>query len=243
MGFNYDISKVIDDYKSLGGKTLNEKWLKYILSKAKKDSRLKNIKHLAYLLATGKVESDYSVERWEGDYLCGKIGQRYVGAPCDRALNYFRSTSGKKNYYDLGTDDKGLPYFGRGLIQLTGKHNYDKIGRKIGLGNRLVANPELIFEPKNSYDSAVEILDQKKAGKSVFDLVDEGDLVRARKWVNGGIKKLQEVNDYYARWLKVLGENNRKEIFSATAYKTVGISTIAISLIIFSVGVWYFKKS
>ena len=49
-------------------------------------------------------------------------------------MNYYRSTKdGKINYYTLGTDKNGLPYFGRGLIQLTGKSNYKKYGDLIGV--------------------------------------------------------------------------------------------------------------
>jgi predicted chitinase len=129
MGVSINIDGAISDYKRSGRSTKFENSLRKIFEYAKNDSKVTSISDLAYLLATAKSESDYSLERWEADYLCGKTGVAYNDKPCEKALNYYRSTTGgKKNYYTLGTDKNGLPYFGRGLIQLTGKANYQSYG-------------------------------------------------------------------------------------------------------------------
>ena len=129
MGLKINIDKTISDFKEKGGETNFLPSLKNILTYVKDDKNINKIEHLAYLLATAKIEADYSLARWESDYLCGETGEPYKDKPCQKALNYYRSTDGKKNYYTLGTDSKGLPYFGRGLVQLTGEANYKKYGK------------------------------------------------------------------------------------------------------------------
>ena len=134
MAIQVDIDKLLSDYKKSGRKTNFPDSLKKVLQYARTDENLKDVSDLAYLLATAKEESDYSLQRWESDYICNLQGKPYKGKPCDKALNYYRSTKdGKINYYTLGTDKNGLPYFGRGLIQLTGKSNYKKYGDLIGV--------------------------------------------------------------------------------------------------------------
>jgi predicted chitinase len=123
MGVSINIEKAVEEYKKKGGKTDFEDSLKQVLKFAKSDSKINSVSDLAYLLATAKAESDYSLQRWESDFVCGKEGVPYKDKPCQKALNYYRSSDGKKNYYELGVDRNGLPYFGRGLIQLTGKSN------------------------------------------------------------------------------------------------------------------------
>lgn len=214
MGISVNIDKAILDYKQKGGKTSFEDSLRQVLQYAQTDSNLNEVSDLAYLLATAKAESDYSLQRWESDYACGLTGKPYNQKPCEKALNYYRSTTGgKKNYYTLGTDKNGLPYFGRGLIQLTGKANYEKYGKLIGVD--LVNDGDKALEPKNSYQIATTFLSQKRGGtyaknganRSTFDMAKDGDLTKARKSVNGGSKGLQEVNKYYELWKEILQNN------------------------------------
>jgi predicted chitinase len=205
MAFTYDVNKVIDKYLEKGGKVNFPDSLRQVLTWAKNDSRIYKREHLAYLLATAKAESGYSLQRWESDWLCGNVGMPYKDKPCQKVLDYYGSSSGKKNYYNLGIDKNGLPYFGRGLIQLTGKGNYETYGKL--LGKNLVGNPELALEPKNSYDIAVLYMNKRKT----FDNVDKGDFTEARRTVNGGTKGLNEVNDAYRFWMSVLKDSGIKE--------------------------------
>ena len=155
------------------------------------------MKEVAYFLATAKVESDYSLQRWEADYLCGAKGVPYQVQPCQKALNYYRSSDGKANYYSKGVDSTGVPYFGRGLIQLTHKYNYDKYGKKIGVN--LVDDGDKALEPQNSYKIASEYLDSK-----TFKYVNRDNLTQARKSVNGGTKGVSDTNREYQMWLNIL---------------------------------------
>ncbi len=262
MGISVNIDKAILDYKQKGGKTSFEDSLRQVLQYAKTDSNLNEVSDLAYLLATAKAESDYSLQRWESDYACGLTGKPYNQKPCEKALNYYRSTKGgKKNYYTLGTDKNGLPYFGRGLIQLTGKANYEKYGKLIGVD--LVNDGDKALEPKNSYQIATTFLSQKRGGiyaknganRSTFDMAKDGDLTKARKSVNGGSKGLDEVNKYYELWKEILqnnlgGNNNVLALKSdVTTDKKKRIKTIvAIGIGVLILGVsgtltyFYLKK-
>ena len=214
MGVSVNIDNTIAEYKKKGGTTKFENSLRQVLEYAKNDENIKEVSDLAYLLGTAKGESDYSLQRWESDYACGLTGKPYNQKPCEKALNYYRSTTGgKKNYYTLGTDKNGLPYFGRGLIQLTGKANYQKYGDLIGVD--LVNDGDKALEPKNSFKIATTFLSNKRGGiyekngvkRSTFDMARDGDLTKARKSVNGGSKGLTEVNKYYNLWKEIIQNN------------------------------------
>lgn len=236
MAFLFDIDRVIElYYNSEASKALTiiieserklqfEKSLRFVLRKVLEDERFKDVREIAYLLATGAKESAYSLERWESDYQCkyrdskgvlrNLTGIKYgPEGPCQEALNYYRSTKGgKKNYYDPQhspgykdlinkngeiTDKRGLPYFGRGFIQITLAENYDKFGKKINID--LLNDPEKIFIPINSYNVAVEYC----IARGVFSSVLKGDLQSARKRV-GNVKDAPFINIQYNTWLKIL---------------------------------------
>mgnify|MGYP003638196611 FL=1 len=233
MPVKFNINKAYDDFFDKGGKTQFPKSLKEVLKYIQNDKNLDNIKQASYLLATAKVESDYYLERWESDYLCGKIGNAYKDTPCESALNYFRSSNGKKNYYSLGVDEKGLPYFGRGLIQLSGKENYIIYGDLIGVN--LEDNGDKALVPKNSYKIASEYLLRK-----TFTFIDS-DLTKARKSVNGGTKGLSEVNAEYNLWVSILKEPEVKfKETNTTKSERVGsvllYTTLFLAVLGFSIG-------
>ena len=149
----------------------------------------------AYLLATAKIESEYSLQRWEADYLCGEMGVAYSEKPCQKAINYYRSSSGKKNYFDLGTDKKGMAYFGRGLIQLTGKDNYAKYGKKINVD--LVNDGDKALKKNNSFNIAVAYMKDR-----TFKHLPN-DLHSARQSV-GNTQDRAKVDNAYYKWLGIL---------------------------------------
>ena len=240
MAIKVNIDELLADYKKEGGKTKFINSLKKVLQFASKDKHLNSINHLAYLLATAKAESDYSLERWEADYVCGDAGVKYKDKPCKSAINYYCSTQGGKQDYCAGKpkDKRGLPYFGRGLIQITWKENYDKYGKKIGVD--LVNNPEKIFVPENSYNVAVAYLTEKRGNseKSTFDWVDDGNLTQARKSVNGGTKSIYEVNSAYYFWRNLLKKNDAKVVSGDSVggsdkkkmWLGIGVSVITIGV-------------
>ena len=201
--------------------------IKSVLKYMQNDPNLKSIEQVAYFLATAKAESDYSLQRWEADYLCGKKGVPYKDKPCQKALDYYRSSDGKSNYYSKGVDKNGVPYFGRGLIQLTNKYNYEKYGDLIGVD--LVADGDKALEPKNSYKIASEYLKRR-----TWKYVNQGDLTGARKSVNGGTKGVERTNREYERWMDILKKNSAK--FKQTALtKKQKRNAVLVSVLVFSV--------
>lgn len=244
MAIKVDIEKLYSDYKSQGEKTQFPDSLKQVLKYARTDKNLNDISDLAYLLATAKIESDYSLQRWEADYICNSQGKPYKNKPCNSALSYYRSTKGgKKNYYTLGTDKNGLPYFGRGLIQLTGKSNYEKYGDLIGVD--LVDDGDKVLQEKNSYLIASTFLSQKRGGiyakdgvkRNTFDLAKDNNLTLARKSVNGGTKGLSEVNDAYVFWKKILKDNDAKVVSSVSNGSNNKKLWLGIGLSVLTIGV------
>lgn len=84
----------------------------------------------------------------------------------------------------------GAKYKGRGFIQLTGKANYRTYSQRLGLGDRLLTNPDLA----NDASIAADILAYFLKDKEYLirqDLAD-GNLRAARRRVNGGSHGLQE---------------------------------------------------
>lgn len=173
-----------------------ENYLRTVLRAIKNDPNIEEVEDAAYFLATGKHEANFSLIRWESDYLCVKVGQAYppptpagvannTNGPCASAKNYYKSTSGGKSdyYYHNGVyevDKNGLPYFGRGFIQLTWKSGYDKYGKIIGVD--LVSDPEVMFTSDEvAYNVAVAYMVTRKT----FKWARLGDKTKARKTVNG----------------------------------------------------------
>ena len=208
MPVKFNINKAIQLFNQSGGETKFDDSLRQVLNFMQNDDNISNKKEASYFLATAKSESDYSLTRWEADYLCGEKGKPYFIKPCQKALNYYRSSDGKSNYYSKGVDSLGVPYFGRGLIQLTHKYNYDKYGKKIGVD--LVDDGDKALLPKNSYKIASEYLDAK-----TFKYVNRGDLRQARISVNGGTKGVDRTNREYERSLNIFNNPavNFEELF------------------------------
>lgn len=72
--------------------------------------------------------------------------------------------------------DEGFKYRGRGLIQLTGKDNYAKYGKLIGVD--LVKNPDLANDPQiASQIAAAYFAEKQKAGVNLGDIAAVGKAV------------------------------------------------------------------
>ena len=77
-------------------------------------------------------------------------------------------------------DGDGAKFIGRGLIQLTGKDNYKAFGEAIG--EDLVANPQLVQEPRYAALSAGWFWNRKQLNL----LADAMDIETLTKRINGG---------------------------------------------------------
>ncbi len=95
------------------------------------------------------------------------------------------------NRRDLGNQGKpdGDLFKGRGYIQLTGRDNYARIGKKIGLGNELVESPDRANEPAVAADILAAFLKDKE--RRIKEAIVGNDLRLARRLVNGGSHGLE----------------------------------------------------
>lgn len=93
----------------------------------------------------------------------------------------------------MGNKDPGDGYKfrGRGALQLTGRAQYEEMGKKLGVD--LVNNPELAADPKYSAQIAVQHWKSSGADKAA----QAGDVVKARKLTNGGTNGLADVQKKY----------------------------------------------
>lgn len=109
-----------------------------------------------------------------------------------RTTEEFASGAAYEGRRDLGNIEEGdgKRYKGRGLIQLTGRANYRRIGGVLNLP--LEDNPELAAEPATSLKIACEYWKMRKINVAA----DRNDLIRVTRLVNGGLNGLEDRRKY-----------------------------------------------
>ncbi len=100
------------------------------------------------------------------------------------------------NGSEVGGD--GWRYRGRGVIQITGRTNYELCGQ--GLNLPLILSPELLENILYAFRSAGWYWKNNNCNS----YVDKGDFVGLTKVINGGTNGLKDREAYYARALKAL---------------------------------------
>lgn len=107
---------------------------------------------------------------------------------------------GRRDLGNTQTGD-GVRYKGRGLIQLTGRANYDTYGKRIGAD--LINNPTHAADPATSLVLACEYWKATRGGLSRF--ADADDIVSITKAINGGLNGLDDRKKYLAKAKASLG--------------------------------------
>ncbi|PTU49059.1 lysozyme [Pseudomonas plecoglossicida] len=97
-------------------------------------------------------------------------------------------------------DGDGQLYRGRGLIQVTGRDNYEACSEALFGDSRLLNTPELLEQPVYASLSAGWFW-QKEGLNS---LADKGDMLAITKRINGGTNGLDDRMAIYKRALEVL---------------------------------------
>lgn len=102
---------------------------------------------------------------------------------------------------DLGNvqPGDGKRFMGRGLLQITGRDNYEKVSK--ALATDFVSNPEMLEEPDMAVRSAMWWWQMR----GLNELADVQDFIRITLRVNGGTNGLAERQALYATAKKVLG--------------------------------------
>ena len=113
-------------------------------------------------------------------------------------LRYTREIASGRAYEgrkDLGNTQQGdgVKYKGRGLIQITGRANYEKYAKYCGYD--VVKKPELLAQPFGSTRSSMWVFDTFGCN----ELADEDNLRAIRKKINGGYNGLDKCEEYLKR--------------------------------------------
>lgn len=103
--------------------------------------------------------------------------------------------------YKMGNTQEGdgWRFRGRGLKQLTGRDNYTRFGKSVGMSAEEAA--EYVASPAGAIESACWFWD----ANNLNDIADGDDVKRMTKKINGGSIGLDDRKKRYTNALKVLG--------------------------------------
>lgn len=112
-----------------------------------------------------------------------------------RTLEEYASGAAYEGREDLGNTvaGDGRRFKGRGIFQLTGRANYEAMGRKLGLD--LIADPSLAASPALSVRIACEYW----ATRRINAPADRDDLEAVTRKINGGLRGLADRRTYLER--------------------------------------------
>ncbi len=130
--------------------------------------------------------------------------------PISEGKSRFNTSRKPFDLYDAGTSKgkslgntaqgDGERFKGRGYVQLTGRSNYQVIGKQVAVD--LVNQPELANDPRNAGLILAQFLKNKES--KVRQALAGNDLKQARKLVNGGSHGFERFKDAYERGLAAL---------------------------------------
>jgi predicted chitinase len=126
---------------------------------------------------------------------------------------------------DLGNTQPGdgKRYKGRGLIQLTGRHNYMQAGKAMGVD--LVGNPTLAAQ----FPHALRIAGWYWHTRRLNMLADDDNITAITRKINGGLNGFEDRKRYFARANKAL---EAPQELPEAAPKTIATSKTANASII-----------
>lgn len=122
------------------------------------------------------------------------VAQRIAGRP--EAIGNYLYANRNGNGPEASGD--GYRYRGRGAIQLTGRANYEKAGKAIGLD--LIVHPEIVETLPGAIETACAYWIENKL--NIY--ADQADMATLTKKINGGLNGLDDRKRYYERAMAVL---------------------------------------
>jgi putative chitinase len=163
---------------------------------------------VAHVMAQGSLECgaghevienlSYSAERarevWPNRFPSAAAAEPYAHNPQALADKVYGGRMGNRS----GTND-GFRYLGRGFAQTTGRDEYERLGRMVGLD--LVGQPELLLDPRHFLECGVANF--VLCGCLSFAKAD--DVVGVTKRLNGGINGLAQRQQWLKQWKAELG--------------------------------------
>ena len=140
---------------------------------------------------------NYSAEglmkTWPSRFPTKEVADQYARNPAKIAGKVYNGRLGNTS------EEEAAKYLGRGLIQLTGKDNYERCGSSIGVD--LVGNPDLLLDPQNAALSAGWFWNKH----GLNELADQQEHGMITKRINGGTLCLDDRIAKTTKALSVLG--------------------------------------
>ena len=177
---------------------LNEVFAKYDITTPLRQAAF--IGQCAHESANFKVLQEnlnYSAEglmkTWPSRFPTKEVADQYARQPAKIAGKVYNGRLGNTS------EEEAAKYLGRGLIQLTGKENYEHCGSSIGVD--LLGNPDLLGTPQYAALSAGWFWGKR----GLNSLADSQDYETMTKRINGGIIGLDDRKAKIAKAISVLG--------------------------------------
>lgn len=145
------------------------------------------------VVESGAYTADRAHQVWPSLFPTVESAKLFVLS--ERAL--FNKTYGGRLGNHPATND-GYNFRGRGMIQITGRDWYDKIGRATGLD--LIGNPDLVASPEHILECAAAYW----ALADVNQFADRNDFEGEVRRVNGGLTNMAARLEWRATCVKIL---------------------------------------
>ena len=192
-----------DQLSALG---IDAKWLEPLNETFEKYEINTPIRQAAFIGQCGHESSSFKVlqenlnysaeglmKTWPSRFPTKEIADQYARQPTKIAGKVYNGRLGNTS------EEEAAKYLGRGLIQLTGKENYEHCGSNLGVD--LLGSPDLLATPEYAALSAGWFWNKK----GLNSLADAGDFETMTKRINGGTLGLDDRKAKIAKALSVLG--------------------------------------
>lgn len=149
---------------------------------------------------------DTYVKRFELNYCVSRLAmflaQIIHESGCFRYTKELASGVGYEGRKDLGNifPGDGVKYKGRGLLQITGRANYQEMSMLLSVD--LINHPELLESPNLAVASACQWWN--KRGAKLNKMADRGDIEGVTKVINGGLNGIVERCKLYTHIYHIL---------------------------------------
>jgi len=177
---------------------LNQTFVKYDINNSKRQAAfIGQCAHESGNFKTLQENLNYSAEglmkTWPSRFPTKEIADQYARQPAKIAGKVYNGRLGNTS------EEEASKYLGRGLIQLTGKDNYERCGSSIGVD--LIGNPDLLLDPQNAALSAGWFWNKH----GLNELADAQEHGMITKRINGGTLGLDDRIAKTTKALSVLG--------------------------------------
>lgn len=117
-------------------------------------------------------------------YFTKELAEKYARKPELIANRVYGNRMGNG---DEASGD-GYKFRGRGILQVTGKNNYEQLSLYLFKDSRLLSNPDYLITIEGAINSALWFWDKNKLNT----IADTGDTTKLTKRINGGTNGLQD---------------------------------------------------